>query len=116
MNREIKFRAWDTDDKLMCTFPEKIHIDGKIVSMINASSNKIVMQYTGLKDKNGVEIYELDILKTNYLGQKYYIVTYEDRSFELFDGGDGVVFDPHDDWSEFEVVGNIYENKDLIEQ
>lgn len=72
-----------------------------------------LMQYTGLKDKNGEEIYEGDIL-----GKQFYvnaIVSYDDGAFEQ--GWN--CYREHrldqDFCSSREIIGNIYENKDLIE-
>lgn len=70
--RELKFRAWDEDRRQMFThFHIELYTpDGADFSVIAPGSkqngdyqNLILMQYTGLKDKNGVEIYEGDVLQ-----------------------------------------------------
>jgi uncharacterized phage protein (TIGR01671 family) len=70
----------------------------------------VLMQYTGLKDKNGVEVYEGDILSGDF------IVVWRDAGFHLQAQGvfDGNLIIPFGDRMKFEVIGNIYENKELL--
>lgn len=64
--REIKFRAWDKEQKIMLDWNDlKNQVWNVITSVENPASNWILQQYTGLKDKNGVaEVYECDIIDT----------------------------------------------------
>jgi uncharacterized phage protein (TIGR01671 family) len=113
--REIKFRAWDKDS---CVWQRMFNItsDGRFTIGNGADySNKIIlMQYTGLKDKNGKEIYEGDILKT-----RGGII--EKVEWSKSQSGDGFGVEAVG-WIDYantygesvEVVGNIYENPELL--
>ena len=127
--REIKFRAWIKEKKAIF---EVILIDyvtkkvtyllervGHLLNVRNDKFNDIeLMQYTGLKDKNNKEIYEGDILSDGN-DEKPYKVIFENGSFRAeFDGDfDEYSFDLMDvNLQCCEVVGNIYENSELIKE
>ena len=71
MNREIKFRIWNDYDKKMIYWNELLK--NKLANIFTMPSyNKWLMQYTGLHDKNGKEIYEGDIVEiTEIIGNIY---------------------------------------------
>lgn len=114
---EIKFRAWDKHKKQMVT-PH----DGDFISWHAPSNWKDcyeVMQFTGLKDKNGKEIYEYDICKYSYIN--YFVLFKWDDELLTFKANvysDGIecenIFFINTDSSKFEVIGNIYDNPKLI--
>ena len=117
--REIKFRLWDDYYKEMNSLDPKSDFDCTrfTLSALNESKYIKPMQYTGLKDKNGVEIYESDLVKTD---KGIFQLTIDCFGPELsgYDNGDyyyGDVSEYHN-WNEFEVIGNIYENPDLLEE
>lgn len=72
-------------------------------------------QYTGLKDKNGTEIYEGDILPfTMYdLKTEYYYIVFRNGEFEAINKQD-TNFIWRNAWKESEVIGNIYDNPELL--
>jgi len=104
----MKYRVWDS-------FKEKFVTD--VFLMPGDDSEKILVHkielYTGLKDKNGKEIYEGDIVRHNFYSEmRRGEVRREEASF-------GVFFLPRDFWSigaleAVEVVGNIHENPELL--
>ena len=101
MNREIKFRSWAET---------KMHYFD-LSDTIAPSLEDKVMQFTGLKDNNGIDIYEGDILNTG-LGRKKTVEYYKD-GFWLNGGTEGAEWTLRQFNSSSEVIGNIYENPEL---
>ena len=134
--REIKFRALDENDKWIYGMPltNVEHEEKEFPIMRNCDETgywgikkihpKTLGQYTGLKDRNGVEIYEGDVVSmivfednAEYLGY----VVFENGCFCLNISLDGTQYKvPSLEWKETEtiitVIGNIYENKELLER
>lgn len=124
MNREIKFRCWDTENKQMLDVQEldwQDSYDGQPMirtTMYNDyfdTEDVILMQYTGLKDKNGKEIYEGDIVKS------YYYIDTPDGEQERYNKkvikyNDVLCEYNIDAFENIEVIGNIYENPELVEE
>ena len=121
--RQIKFRAWreryNSLGGKMYSHKELLKLNDWDNLFHGKSIFRKFQQFTGLRDKNGKEIYENDILKL-WLKNKPLWITNIFWSDDLF-GWDleeyGVKF-TRDDWLfgdiEFEVIGNLYENSDLL--
>ena len=112
--RQIKFRAWDKNkNEIRCVtginwYDEYIWVDETPMSGDKISiENTPLMQFTGLTDKNGKDIYEGDIVKELSDGRIHEIERYPDRLFHFI--GEGM-FNPKN----CEVIGNVFENKDLL--
>jgi uncharacterized phage protein (TIGR01671 family) len=117
-NREIKFRAWVPSEKQMrrlgeWTF-EFVGTEGALQMMNDDDSSvhpippgTVLMQFTGLKDKNGKDIYEGDIVRMS--GGTITEASFDEWAAKFsLGGGTGIV--PEKD----EVIGNIYENPELL--
>lgn len=124
--RELKFRAWDVSNKAMYTHEELV--DGSVVNpdvLLDClarpgngyDTDTVLMQYTGLKDKNSKEIYEGDVVR--YLevvryetGEKETWRTVEVKLWLDESAGSFYLYPKIN--SSTEVIGNIYENPELL--
>ncbi|HAT4156163.1 YopX family protein [Clostridium perfringens] len=152
MSRDIKFRVWDktSDSMLYQDDFERVEIDtkNKLVSLVISETigskyvldyedgiEAEIMRYTGLKDKNGKEIYEKDIVKVTINNKTFNAwIVFEMGSFMI--ANDDITYYIDDNWNDnvkclselaweqeefedriycLEVIGDTYQNIDLIE-
>jgi uncharacterized phage protein (TIGR01671 family) len=132
--REIKFRAWINDGE----YSRMVTSDQAVFTALRHCYNKtgigegttgyhyvdnspkpdkyILMQYTGLKDKNGVEIYEGDVVRGRQTfttapttpSEVVAVVEYSERNTSCLSLGGSIY--------QYEVIGNIYENPELLKE
>lgn len=135
--REIKFRAWDKKNKKMISHEKLFSIDCSnefpflplLKNMYSENLDVEIMQYTGMNDSTGKEIYEGDIVKTNYddvgvvaMGEHNGV-----NGSEAFNIGFYIIWDSFDDrsWMRNEllyfikkigvtVIGNRWDNPELL--
>ena len=115
--REIKFRAWDEINHEMLDADDMkygVQYNNKTLSLISQKECFTFMQFTGFKDKNGVEIYEGDIIK----GLHDFGMVFEERMTSVHYDDDFCGYPVFTYWlrKTIEVIGNIYENPELIKE
>lgn len=126
--REIEFRAWLKNEKFMLNNITSIRLDTKCIyyddnqlfSYERKEFDEIeLMQYTGLKDTNGVKIFEGDIVENIYFNSKYELFWDEEnccfRMRNIDDDYDYLVLNIREAGM-IEVIGNIYEDKELLNE
>lgn len=121
--RAIKFRAWDKEEKVMID-ADSWYFSEEFEPFIDSVEKCIrrfeLMQYTGLPDKKGTEIYEGDVLEYETTKRKFYI--YWSKKELAWCAGfcgekqppDGINRLSRYELDRAEVIGNIYQNPDLL--
>lgn len=110
--REIKFKVWDKARKVML---DDVRLSGMLNKKLKCKSVEF-LQYTGLKDKNGVELYCADVCQVDGLGVcEVGICEFYGAVFKR-DGWNHAVVESVVEQDGFEIIGNIYENPELLEQ
>ncbi|QPG02577.1 hypothetical protein INH01_06045 [Latilactobacillus sakei] len=116
--REIKFRAWDRENKAFMPNEGYAICDGDVMGLRYGNEMEDVltdqvelMQYTGLKDMNGVEIYECDVVRFDTNVQILESeVTYYHGMFTIKKYGEKIPL-----FTALKVIGNRFENTELLE-
>lgn len=138
MNREIKFRVWnpggknllyDIENVYECLKQQLVHdkaqpTRGLTLPYDHKADGMVFMQYTGLKDTKGTEIYEGDIVKSKQKagGSELYRfigdVRYSHNGWDVVGtrnwNGTSKKLDGYDMLTNAEVIGNIFQNEDLL--
>jgi hypothetical protein len=109
--RPIRFRAWDIERKQWIE-----NIDSWRVTYLNGDNDSppcVVMQFTGLIDKNGLEIYDGDLIRFAN-GNSPWVISWHQSTARWVGRADTVVLNLIDEPQKYEVLGNIHEDSDLV--
>jgi len=114
--REIKFRAWDIENKEMFydaqdAYDNQGDVPASSFGSLLVDEDYILMQYTGLKDKNGKEIYEGDIV--TYASDLPEQIIFKDAAFRW--GGESDYVVKTREPNVLQVIGNIYEHSHFLQ-
>ena len=127
--KELKFRCWDIEhnkmyyadmEEITAGIGQDYGLEDNALGFVNSHirEEKIIMQYTGLKDKKDKEIYEGDIIETDLLdgiSRKVKVIWDEENlSFRLHGNFYKKFLNVHDDRENIEIIGNIYETPGII--
>ena len=122
--REFKFRGWNNKIQFMSKpfrFGQVLNFNDQIIKSL--SKDEIVMQFTGLKDKNGVDIYDGDYLSNNYNAKGVvsfvngmFVVKFTYEETLLTKDGETAYFRLCTVNLITDIIGNIYENPKLLNE
>lgn len=127
--REVKFRLWLDNEMLsheqLIRMDQDTHAMYTIITKEKQEEGTVLMQYTGLKDKDGVEIFEGDVLRRvseEWDVDAVYKVVWGGIDYPAWDvkpwyEGESNFFSDYenaDEWGTLEIIGNIYENPELL--
>ena len=127
MSRINKYRAWNTEKKIMCydnedfsacywdgAYSSEVGIINEYLNLPEHLRNYEYMQYIGVDDKNGKEIYEKDIVLID--GEdEYFVVEWDGDTARFVMNSETLTVDFDNYWGyQIEAIGNVYENADLL--